>query len=121
MWKWLTVVAYVIATGAALAAKEKYDGNELIRECRFITEPTVQFTGGEEGYKIGYDVGWCRGLISGHFEEMIWRKNICVPSGVRHVQAWRVVKKFLDDNPALLHKRESKLIRTALVEAWPCK
>ena len=80
-----------------------------------------RLTGGEEGYNIGYDMGWCRGVISGHFNEMIWRKNICVPGGVFHVQAWRVVKKYLDDNPTLLHKYQGTLIRSALVEAWPCE
>ncbi len=121
MWKWLTVAACVITTGAALAAEHQDDGNELIRECRFITEPEVRVTDGQQGFKIGYDTGWCRGLISGFLEEMSWRENICVPDGVTHTQAWRVVKKYLDDNPTLLHKRYSVLIRTALVEAWPCK
>ncbi len=47
--------------------------------------------------------------------------KICLPDGIIHMQAWRVVKKFLDDNPTLLHKHQTTLIRTALVEAWPCK
>ncbi len=59
MWKWLTVVACVITTGAALADEHKSDGNELIHQCRFITEATVQATE-EEALETGYNTGYCR-------------------------------------------------------------
>ncbi len=120
MWKWLTVVACVIATGAALADEHKNDGNKLIRQCRFIIEPDMGATD-EEALEIFYDTGWCRGLISGLAVEMKSVGKICLPAGVTHMQAWRVVKKFLDDNPTLLHRHRIYLIRTALVAAWPCK
>ena len=122
MWKWLTVVACVITTGAALADEGKRDGNELIQLCRLVPA-TGKFVRGDaqKAFESAEDLGRCRGLISGFLEEMNFRGNTCVPGGVPHVQAWRVVKKFLDDNPTLLHKPQSTLIRTALVAAWPCK
>ncbi len=120
MWKWLTVAACVITTGAALADEDKSDGNSLIHQCRFITEIKLQAPD-EEAIQIGYDTGWCRGLIIGLVEEMKSVGKICLPAGVTYMQTWRVVKKFLDDNPTLLHRHRIYLIRTALVAAWPCK
>ena len=121
MWKWLTVVACVITTGAALAAEHRSDGNELILQCRFITEATVQPTDKQEAFKIGYDTGLCRGLIEAYYYAMRAVGKVCTPDGVIHTQTWRVVKKFLDDNPTLLHKHRGVLIMTALIDAWPCK
>ena len=122
MWKWLTVVACVIATGAALADGHKSDGNELIHQCRFLPEAEPQqITNSQEGINIGHDMGYCRGLIDGYLDEMIFVGKICVPMDVTYAQGWRVVKKYLDGNPTLLHKHRSTLIKTALVKAWPCK
>ncbi len=114
--------ACVITTDAALADEHKSDGNELIHQCRFLPEAEPQqITNSQEGINIGHDMGYCRGLIDGYLEEMNFDEKIWVPKGVRYKQAWRVVKKFLDDNPTLLHRHRIYLIRTALVEAWPCK
>ena len=122
MWKWLTVAACVIATGAALAAEEKHDGNELIHQCRLVPATGTTISGdAKEAFKIGQELGRCKGLISGYAEEMNFAGKICVPDEATYGQVWRVVKKFLDDNPTLLHKHRGTLIKTALVEAWPCK
>ena len=122
MWKWLTVVACVITTGAALADEHKSDGNSLIHQCRLLSAPGQKFPADQqEAFDIGEELGMCRGLISGYMEEISFVGKICVPKGVTYAQGWRVVKKFLDDNPTLLHKHRGYLIKTALGEAWPCK
>ncbi len=122
MGKWLTVVACVIATGAALAAEDKNDGNSLIHQCLLVPAPGKTIRGdSKEAFKIGQELGKCKGLISGYAEEMNFVGKICVPEEVTYEQVWRVVKKFLDDNPTLLHKHRGTLIKSALVEAWPCK
>ncbi len=122
MWKWLTVAACVITTGAALAADQKHDGNELIHQCRPVPATGKYIRGNQmEAFKTGQELGRCQGLISAYAEEMNFAGKICIPDDVTYGQVWRVVKKYLDDNPTLLHKHRSTLIKTALVEAWPCK
>jgi len=45
----------------------------------------------------------------------------CIPAEVSFNEAAKVVIKYLNDHPEKLHMADTVLIRTALVEAYPCK
>jgi hypothetical protein len=61
----------------------------------------------EAGYVIGvFDV------ISG--------VNVCAPNGVTVGQVTAVVLKYMRENPQSLHLFGDAVIRTALINTWPC-
>ena len=44
----------------------------------------------------------------------------CPPVDATNDESARIVYKYLEDHPEELHKRNTFLIRNALLEAWPC-
>lgn len=48
-------------------------------------------------------------------------EHYCVPAEVNNGQVFRIVKKWLDDNPDKLHWRADTIIYVALLQAFPCK
>jgi len=48
-------------------------------------------------------------------------EHYCVPVEVSNGQAFKIVKKWLDDNPAKLHWRADTIIHVAFLQAFPCK
>jgi hypothetical protein len=63
-----------------------------------------------------YKVGYCDGVVKGVSDTMT---DISVPSGVTIGQIELVVIKYLEDNPQILNKRDTFLIREALRKAFP--
>ena len=46
--------------------------------------------------------------------------KVCSPDKSTHMQAQQVVMSYIDQRPARLHERFTKLALEALVAAWPC-
>jgi len=46
--------------------------------------------------------------------------NVCVPESVNSGQLARVVVKYLNANPKLLHLEETGLVLLALIDAYAC-
>jgi len=76
-------------------------------------------------------MGYCAGYVSGVMDvEAVWNAtekgvskatHYCIPKEANNGQVLRILKKWLDDNPAKLHWRADTIIHHALVEAFPCK
>jgi hypothetical protein len=65
--------------------------------------------------------GFCVGYVVGVFEQARDSKEkICVPPKATESQLGRVVTKWLEKNPDKLHFSASSLVRTALIDAFPC-
>ena len=47
--------------------------------------------------------------------------TFCTPKGVTYGQMGEVVKKYLTDNPARLHRPAAELVLESMFEAFPCK
>ncbi|MDT8281728.1 MAG: Rap1a/Tai family immunity protein [Gammaproteobacteria bacterium] len=106
------------------------DGNELLSNC----SKAIKVSDGAEILSSDYfGVGTCMGTIRGIIDagniintsatQRCYSKQdvYCVPVEVSTVQATRVVVKYLKDHPEDLHQRDTRLIVTALTEAFPCK
>jgi hypothetical protein len=46
--------------------------------------------------------------------------KVCPPDRFTYVQAQRVVTSYIDQQPARLHERFTKLALEGLMAAWPC-
>lgn len=79
----------------------------------------------------GLDVAFCMGYMAGAIDSFnFWKAlektsslpHFCIPEeGIQSGQVWRVLKKYLDNNPEKLHQRADFLIYFSLLEAFPCK
>jgi hypothetical protein len=68
--------------------------------------------------------GQCMGVVSAMIAAgpLLGPENrSCPPEGVNIGQGTRVVIRFLDANPNLLHYDFRSLVMLALKTAWPCK
>lgn len=98
-------------TGEAMA---DVDGNELLNHCHDYTE------------KSDFGAGFCIGYVTGIAEALNNKVNssptpFCIPSEVIFKQLVLIVTKYLNDNPAELHKTAISIIQAALRDAFPCK
>ena len=48
-------------------------------------------------------------------------RSYCLPQGVQFDQLAKVVRKYLEDNPAKLHLPGGILVISALEQAFPCR
>jgi hypothetical protein len=106
------------------------DGNELLSNCSKAIKVS---DGGEVLSSDYFGVGTCLGTIRGVIDagdiinvsseqKGYTKQNLyCVPVEVSTVQATRVVVKYLKAHPEDLHLRDTRLIVSALAEAFPCK
>lgn len=70
-------------------------------------------------------VGYIRGIYEGYIASSILQKEpqrvFCEPNGVTFIQMVRIVERWKQNNPALIHQEPSLTVYTALNEAFPCK
>jgi len=103
---WCVMLA---GAGEAMA----YDGNKLLDYCHDYTEVS------------DFGAGLCIGYVSGIADSLNNKVNslptpFCAPSGVIYKQLVLIIIKYLNDNPAELHKTASILVQRAFMEAFPC-
>ncbi len=115
--------------GEALA----YDGNELLGACQtFLARVDTAARDYMDIYKNGFVSGTCLGYFGGTLATaQIWQLALseraqksgggvyCLPES-EPKQMIRDVVKYLEDNPAELHKTAAFNILDALMEAFPC-
>lgn len=123
-------VAALLSLCVPQLARAEHDGNELSGNCtltlHIIDNPKYDPTGAEASRSVA-----CISLVRGVKDTlMMWdtmdsKRNEpkfhgCIPDGVGLVEAIKVVMKYINDNPAQLHQKDTILIHIALVEGYPC-
>jgi len=102
-------------------------GSQLLENC---SEPPV-----EVGDVVPVDRlvrgarnnGMCAGFIAGVNDSQASQfasgqaPTFCLPAGVQIGQLAKVVRKYLEDNPAKLHLPSVILVNSALDQAFPCR
>ena len=121
-----------------------YDGNQMLKECRAWVDllnrgnpedpndpDNLRAMARGEYVNGAHCAGYVTGVIDDHFNGQLSEvsstaaldptKHFCLPDGVSANQAVRVVVKWLEDHPALLHERAIDLVLSALKDSFPCK
>lgn len=100
------IICFLISIfSSAIYAQVQFDsGNKLKENC--------------ESAQGTYRNALCMGYIIGVADANA--TSICSPLGVTKGQYESIVKKYLNDNPALLHKDADILVMGALSLAFPC-
>lgn len=108
-------IALMLGVSSVDAGGSK-DGNDLLSEFKKCDmDGTSLYCGSYTGYIIG---------ISDTYEFIQdWKgfdPTICTPGAVTVGQLKAIVRKYLDNNPELLHLDAAGLVLTALRKAFPC-
>jgi hypothetical protein len=103
-------------------------GNELLERCSHPTVRVGDTMPVTELVKEARDNGMCLGYIIGVSDQILadqpsgnTKRSYCLAADVRSEQLFMVVKKYLEDNPAVLHFPAAVLTERALREAFPCR
>jgi hypothetical protein len=121
----VVVVMSLFAVGRA-NAQRYLSGNDLQKHCKEQTKD-------KEHVDSWYDSGLCSGYIIGVTDAYaVWNDesasrsqhpmlSFCLEGEVTAGQAIKVVERFLDNHPELLHKPAALLVVQAFHEAFPCQ
>jgi hypothetical protein len=102
MKKILFATVCMMFTASVFAQVQFQTGNKLKQKCD-----------GGVGDEL-FCVGYVTGIADAH------AMSICTPKEVTQGQNMNIVKKYLNDNPAQLHRDADVLVLTALQQAFPC-
>jgi len=83
----------------------------LLRYCEYKDDGSVSY------YQ---EHAYCGGYIWGAADTFGDMFIICI-DGITYGRLRKVVKKYLTNNPELLHYNADILVKNALVKAFPCK
>ena len=89
------------------------DGNDMYSRCAKDSDD----------YQL-YCLGFIRGVHEMHAEQTHWTFGTayyCAPKNSTYGQLTKVVWKYMDENPELLHKPFIELVTEALRLAFPCE
>jgi len=121
----IIMMAFILGIGVAPSFCMA-DGNDLLRKCNAVilaADSGIKFS--TDSYT---DIGWCLGYVEGvrntaHIYQAIFKDNkvYCIPQGVENGQIIRVILKYLNDHPNMLHEHESLLTMMAIREAFTCE
>ena len=106
-------------------------GNDLMQKCKFFFADLTGNTPQTIKNKERIDMGYCAGYLDGATDvEQAWSwvegtsskaTHFCLPNEATKGQMLLVIKKWMEDHPAELHKQASILIHEAFSNAFPCK
>lgn len=114
----LTLPLLLYSSGAAA------DGNALLKAC------TASIAAFDSDGVLGsdYQSGYCLGIINGVSSLSVLLngaiskgKQYCLPEPMTNIQAARIVVKYLNDNPNVLHHPEGYAVIGAFQSAFPCE
>ncbi len=123
---YIIVAIIVLASPQLSMAVERSDGTYLLRSC-LVAIDSFENMGSVKG--AGYmDAAWCLGFTAGIRNVWVifaadpqWRLKLCWPEvGPSNEQVIRIVVKYLQDNPASLHRDPTSLVMYAYIEAFKC-
>jgi hypothetical protein len=129
-WVLATAVVLFVLTIAAGSQQSQSDnlkmdsGADVLMKCGNSKEPTTLSSLNTYTFCLGYLHGWhdaemVHGMVS---QEM--RRDmvpICFPDGISLEELKRVVLKYIDDHPTVLHSDAYVVVRSALLDAYPCQ
>jgi len=128
MRKRITAIVFALAViGLGLSEVVRADGNYLLTGCRdavayLDTEEVTSST--DKLLNIGHCTGFVQGFLqtNGYYYHIASSNKplACPPISVTTFQAVRVLFKYLNEHPEMLHESEFLLIRWALEESFPC-
>lgn len=99
-----TIIALALCASASAAHAEFMDGNRLLAD--------MNGTQMRQMSAVGYVMGASDALTT---------VTVCMPDGVTVGQAHDIVKRYLEDNPAIRHLSADSLVNRALSRVWPCQ
>jgi hypothetical protein len=115
MKKILLALAIAAGTGQVFAES----GSDLLEKARALDKlQRPQGEGARGQIYSGYWIGFIHGTASTLMET---DPKVCLPTGSDNRQWSGVVKQYLEQNPAQLHRPAHILVREALQQAFPCR
>jgi hypothetical protein len=116
---WLLTTAVILVSALAAWPDERVrldrlDGNMLYRLCA----PLIRYHDGETQETDGLACAkGLPGLIASVKNGWL---SVCIPRGVTHIQALRVILAFMRQHPAAWHYGSDAITNVALATAFPC-
>jgi Rap1a immunity proteins len=113
------VALALTATAAGAVEKDTSSANYMMPGCKYGLDP-------DKGPSIlMFDAGVCVGIVGGiaHMLDPRNRGDWCadIPASATRQQMVRVVVRFIEARPNLMHQDFMLLALMALADAWPCK
>ncbi len=69
----------------------------------------------------GFDQGLCAGIILGVEDNAHYDQKICIPKNIDLTSRIRVVRDYVQTQPARIQEAFASLAFDAMVKKWPCK
>lgn len=115
----------VALTGALASGSALADGNSLLTQC----QASIRFMNNNSDSTNDFGQGKCLGIVEAVIgttvirnEQLLKESRVCFPEGgITNGQGIRIVVKYLQENPSLLHLSDTLLTMVALGQAYPCK
>lgn len=127
MKKALWVSLLMWAAGNALPGYAEGNGHDLLRQC---TQAANSVDSAMDPNAINFmDAGKCMGQVNGFAGAAAFYESqegapgaICFPeNGATVRQSVQMVKRYLEDNPDMLHESSTVLIFGAFLSNYPCQ
>jgi hypothetical protein len=117
-----TMLVLTIATAGAAQKPDHISANDLLPACKAMIEDQIDF-------QNLMDIQFCAGMLTalgtlGQLRLMIGNTGtVCVevPSGVTIGHMARVVVRYIEAHPKLMHEPFAQLAVEAVYATWPCK
>ncbi len=106
----LLALAVSLLNSGATAQETLNTGSEMLRHCTSSNSDPMR--------------GYCLGVVSGMLAVSRLLEpefRFCTERGVTAGQMVRVAVKFMEDNPAMLHRNFDVLALIAFQRTWPCR
>ncbi len=97
-------------------------GNNFLEICKHVDEESDARYILNNGLCLGWVQGYIEGLtISDEFHQTAADKKMtCPPTGATVIQFFRIIKKYIDEQPERAHMETRYLASEALIHAFPC-
>jgi hypothetical protein len=110
----------LLLVAAAASANDEaipQSGNAFLHQCGL---PSLGHGKDTATPMFGFCFGYVNGVIDGALTATVPAFPFCAPNGVTREQEYRVVVKFMEDNPDADHLLTASLVVSAMHKAWPC-
>lgn len=114
-----TATAIALATALGCGEAMAADGNDLLKWCQDVNSDN-------SATKSSFGAGYCMGTMSTVYTLVDYINSslsmeMCPPPEITNEQMARIVVKYLQESPEVLHLDAATLTFSALRTAYPCK